>query len=781
MKKFIKKSAMALAVTTMLTSVPFHAFAGETEVANFNKAAEKLPKAETYKVEDYKAKKDILAETEVAFKALETGDKDSVDKDKLDNFTALKEKIQAFIASDEEAAKTLEASIAKAQNKLKEVPKTVTKANVSRAVEDLKEAKKIIEEEVTLDKADKTLKDSYKDALDRVLNFLKADAQNAIAKFTDEIKFVNGVDKGQVTLANSTKLDGYRVDVKVTSNNKILFETKNIEGPLNTKLPFVPNGTYKLEVSHKANYGLSQLGEAATEPNVVAEKTNTLAAPAITAPSLRYAYVYDGGLIVNIKADAGVKNIYWAYSGERYFNQLQSDAGYGKFYRGTNYTNKNDFSDYFKKAAVLDKYTRYDKDDYRINVKIPSTVDILVEDNMGNKTPIIIKVEKDNVALTKSVPEAVVNALKDVTHFTFKNNDDFKDLLIVEKGTVVDLFETFEKHIVKGLVNFNTRNLEWNSQELSDKIPYTGVYKFDKEGAFNIQVKDTDSGKTVEMTVIVTSGSNNIRSYNVPKKEIEIEKDKFKPLEALSLSLYDKGDANPISFVAVVNGRYYRLTDEIEFKDKDGKAVDKLAVKIVDLKENKSYDVTFIKKAVVKDFPDIQGHWAEKMIKELSAKGIISGYNDGMFKPNNKITIRETLLILGKYGQRNEKLCGTKVSSFELLSEKDKDGKENWGYKDIKFATERLPKNIFAGKNITTDAITREEVAYVMKHLYNISGAYNAKEFKDIHDANYADEITALTSEKVIAGYLDNTFRPTLEITRAELSSLLFNLPTSFK
>ena len=777
MKKFIKKSAMALAITTMLTSVPFHAFAGETEVANFNSAADKLPKAETYKVEDYHAKKDILKETEDAFKALEAGDENAIDKAKLDNFTALKQKIQEFIASDSKEAE----AVTKAQNKLKEIPATITKDNVAKAIENVKEAKRIIEEEVTLDKAEKALKDDYANALNRVLGFLKTDAQSAVTKFTDEIKFVNGVDKGEVTLANATKLDGYRVDVKVTSNNKTLIESKNIEGPLNVKLPFIANGTYKLEVSHKANYGLSQLGEAATEPNVVAEKTNTLAAPAITAPSLRYAYVYDGGLIINIKADAGVKNIYWAYAGERYFNQLQSDAGYGKFYRGNTPSNKNDFSEYFKKAAVLDRYTRYDKDDYRIGVKIPSTVDILVEDNMGNKTPIIIKVEKDNVALTKSVPEAVVNALKDVTHFTFKNNDDFKDLLIVEKGTVVDLFETFEKHIVKGLVNFNTRNLEWNSQDLADKIPYTGVYKFDKEGSFNIQVKDTESGKTVSMTVIVTAGSNNIRSYSVTKKEIEVEKDKFKPIDALNLSLYDKGDANPISFVAVVNGRYYRLTDEIEFKDKDGKAVDKLAVKIVDLKENKSYDVTFVKKAVAKDFPDIHGHWAEKMIKELSAKGVISGYNDGQFKPNNKITIRETLLILGKYGQRNDKLCGTKVSDLELLSEKDKDGKENWGYKDIKFVTERLPKNIFAGKDITTAAITREEVAYVMKYLYNISGAYSTKQFTDIHDANYQDEIVALTSGKVIAGYLDHTFRPTLEITRAELSSLLFNLPSSFK
>ncbi len=39
--------------------------------------------------------------------------------------------------------------------------------------------------------------------------------------------------------------------------------------------------------------------------------------------------------------------------------------------------------------------------------------------------------------------------------------------------------------------------------------------------------------------------------------------------------------------------------------------------------------------------PDITGHWAEDTIKEMADEGLISGYDDGTFRPNNDITRAE--------------------------------------------------------------------------------------------------------------------------------------------
>ncbi|GGG65272.1 carboxypeptidase regulatory-like domain-containing protein [Paenibacillus radicis (ex Gao et al. 2016)] len=47
-------------------------------------------------------------------------------------------------------------------------------------------------------------------------------------------------------------------------------------------------------------------------------------------------------------------------------------------------------------------------------------------------------------------------------------------------------------------------------------------------------------------------------------------------------------------------------------------------------------------------FEDTQGHWAASAINTLKANGIIGGYKDGSFKPNNEITRAEMVAILSK-------------------------------------------------------------------------------------------------------------------------------------
>ncbi|WP_052350681.1 carboxypeptidase regulatory-like domain-containing protein [Paenibacillus gorillae] len=47
-------------------------------------------------------------------------------------------------------------------------------------------------------------------------------------------------------------------------------------------------------------------------------------------------------------------------------------------------------------------------------------------------------------------------------------------------------------------------------------------------------------------------------------------------------------------------------------------------------------------------FADTQGHWAANAINALKANGIIGGYKDGSFKPNNEITRAEMVAILSK-------------------------------------------------------------------------------------------------------------------------------------
>ena len=52
------------------------------------------------------------------------------------------------------------------------------------------------------------------------------------------------------------------------------------------------------------------------------------------------------------------------------------------------------------------------------------------------------------------------------------------------------------------------------------------------------------------------------------------------------------------------------------------------------------------------DFTDIAGHWAEQNIKTAVAKGWINGYEDGTFKPDKAITRAEAITIVNKILER---------------------------------------------------------------------------------------------------------------------------------
>jgi len=47
-------------------------------------------------------------------------------------------------------------------------------------------------------------------------------------------------------------------------------------------------------------------------------------------------------------------------------------------------------------------------------------------------------------------------------------------------------------------------------------------------------------------------------------------------------------------------------------------------------------------------FSDIQGHWAQAAIERVQAAGILDGYSDGTFRPNDKLTRAQAVIIVNK-------------------------------------------------------------------------------------------------------------------------------------
>ncbi len=51
---------------------------------------------------------------------------------------------------------------------------------------------------------------------------------------------------------------------------------------------------------------------------------------------------------------------------------------------------------------------------------------------------------------------------------------------------------------------------------------------------------------------------------------------------------------------------------------------------------------------IVFAYSDTDKHWAEKGIEKLSVNGVISGYGDGTFRPNNNVTRAELITIINR-------------------------------------------------------------------------------------------------------------------------------------
>lgn len=80
-------------------------------------------------------------------------------------------------------------------------------------------------------------------------------------------------------------------------------------------------------------------------------------------------------------------------------------------------------------------------------------------------------------------------------------------------------------------------------------------------------------------------------------------------------------------------------------------------------------------------FSDINGHWASADIVEANRKGLVAGYTDGTFKPNNNITRAECVAMLNRASGRTCAYNGVNVGSVTPSSSEV--STSYWAYNDI--------------------------------------------------------------------------------------------------
>lgn len=156
-------------------------------------------------------------------------------------------------------------------------------------------------------------------------------------------------------------------------------------------------------------------------------------------------------------------------------------------------------------------------------------------------------------------------------------------------------------------------------------------------------------------------------------------------------------------------------------------------------------------------------HFAYNSINNLVSKKIINGYPDGTFRPNNHLTREEAAkIIVFAMGVPHK----GKVSNFPDVP------KNGWSTSVIAAARQTeiingYPDGNFRPKN----NVTREEVAAMVAKAFDFKMKSGAVKFKDVSSGSWSKRsIDLLTSNKIINGYSDRTFRPKKPITRAEFA-----------
>lgn len=157
-------------------------------------------------------------------------------------------------------------------------------------------------------------------------------------------------------------------------------------------------------------------------------------------------------------------------------------------------------------------------------------------------------------------------------------------------------------------------------------------------------------------------------------------------------------------------------------------------------------------------FKDV-GESYSKIINEFVDLGIVSGYEDETFRPNNNVTRGQAAIILA----RALKLDTDKVGAVQF---KDID-KDYPAFKEIAAVTNAGIMSGNKGKFEPNKPLTRVQMASILTKAFELKGDGSAS-FKDVKKDFYAyDAIDALYTNNITTGYENKTFKPTKPVTRA--------------
>lgn len=176
-------------------------------------------------------------------------------------------------------------------------------------------------------------------------------------------------------------------------------------------------------------------------------------------------------------------------------------------------------------------------------------------------------------------------------------------------------------------------------------------------------------------------------------------------------------------------------------------------------------------------FSDTNGNFAENYINTLTSKGVISGYPDGSFRPNNTVARAEALKMITKSKILVDRGFGydfSATSSFSDVRPSD------WFYVTVVTANKKGWISGYSdGRFGPGDPVTREQFAKMIVKALGIPSGNGATSFSDTDGSFAKEDIAKLASWGLVSGYSDGRFGANDPMTRAAVAKILGKIASS--
>ena len=181
-----------------------------------------------------------------------------------------------------------------------------------------------------------------------------------------------------------------------------------------------------------------------------------------------------------------------------------------------------------------------------------------------------------------------------------------------------------------------------------------------------------------------------------------------------------------------------------------------------------------VPKPSLKSFTDIpEDFWARKPIEYLATLGIMGGYSDQTFRPNQPLSRAELAVLLVK--AKDFKIKKPKSRSFKDVSP------NVWIAPYIDLAVKHKYMSGYPNKTfLPNKGITRAEAAIIFAQYggLEVKKAVTNKPFNDVSITHWAATSITAVKQAGYFEYLGQQFDPKKYITRAEIAEILSRTPT---